>query len=372
MKIGLPKEIKQNENRVGITPMGVVELVRNSHEVLVESGAGLGSGFSDLEYEKAGAKITKNVEDVWKQEMIVKVKEPLKSEYKYFYENQIIFTYFHLAGLKDLTEELIKNKVVAIAYETVQTPDKALPLLRPMSEVAGRMAVIIASNLLLKNTNKDALGVLISGTPGTPKANITIIGGGVAGSSALRLAIAMEANVTIIEFNENRIRQLYETYGHKANILKSNYANIAKAVKESDVVISTVLIPGKLAPKLVTTEMVKTMKPNSVIIDVAIDQGGSVETVDHISSHADPTFIRHNVIHYSVPNIPGSVPRTSTIALTNATLTYVVEIASKGWKKAIQDNSALKLGVQTVNGKLVYKNVADSLNIQYTEIDNAI
>ncbi|AJM71894.1 alanine dehydrogenase [Mycoplasma yeatsii] len=372
MKIGLPKEIKQNENRVGITPSGVVELVRNGHEVLVESGAGLGSGFADEEYQKAGAKITTNAEEVWKQEMIIKVKEPLKSEYKYFYENQIIFTYFHLAGLKDLTEELVKNKVVAIAYETVQTPDRALPLLRPMSEVAGRMAVITASNLLLKNTTHDGLGILPGGSPGTPKANFTIIGGGVAGTAALRLAIGMEAKVTVIEFNENRIRQLHEIYGDKISILKSNHANIAQAVKESDVVISTVLIPGKLAPKLVTEEMVKTMKPNSIIIDVAIDQGASVETIDHATTHAEPTFIKHGVIHYSVPNIPGAVPRTSTIALTNATLSYAVEIATKGWKKAVEENMALKLGLQTVNGKLVYKNVADSLDMQYTEVDKAI
>ncbi|WP_434341913.1 alanine dehydrogenase [Mycoplasma putrefaciens] len=371
MKIGLPKEIKAQEFRVGLTPSNVIDLVKAGHEVLVEKGAGIGSGFEDAEYQQAGAKITDSVADVWKQEMIVKVKEPLKAEYKYFYPNQIIFTYFHLADQKELTDELIKNKVVAIAYETIQTSDRKLPLLRPMSEVAGRMAVLTACNLLTKTT-KDAIGMVVSGTPGTPKANFTIIGGGVAGASAARMASSIGANVTIIEFNEDRIRELYDLYADQATILKSNHKNIAEAVKNSDIVISTVLIPGKKAPKLVTEEMVKSMRKNSIIIDVAIDQGASVETIDHPTTHAEPTFIKHDVIHYSVPNIPGAVPRTSTIGLSNATIAYTLEIASKGWKQAAITNNAIKLGLQTTDGKVVYKNVAESLNLAYTNVDEVL
>ncbi|PPE05895.1 alanine dehydrogenase [Williamsoniiplasma lucivorax] len=367
MKIGIPKEIKSQENRVAITPSGVRELVKFKHEVYVESNCGLGSGYEDAEYIKAGAKVLPNASDVWKSEMIIKVKEPLESEYKYFYPNQIIFTYFHLASNKKLTEELLKSKVIAIAYETIRGKDGSIPLLRPMSEVAGRLAIINGMWYMFKTNN--GTGLLMNGTPGTEKANVTIIGGGVAGKAAANMAANLDCNVTVIEYDENKIRDLFDLFGNKVNLLKSNEANIEKAVINSDLVVSTVLIPGALAPKLVTEKMVKQMKKNSIIIDVAIDQGGSVETIDHATTHDNPIFKVHDVIHYSVANMPGAVPKTSTNALTNATIDYAVKIANGNLKELIKKDPGFKLGLQTIDGKLVFSAVADAHKLPYTNID---
>ncbi|WHQ37210.1 alanine dehydrogenase [Spiroplasma sp. SV19] len=366
MKIGIPKEIKAQENRVGVTPSGVIELVKHNHNVYVETNAGLGSGFSDEDYQKAGAIILDNPAEIWAKEMVIKVKEPLESEYKYFYEGQIIFTYFHLASNKTLTKALLNAKVTAIAYETIQLEDKSLPLLRPMSEVAGRLAVINATHFMFKTNG--GTGLLMNGTPGTERAKVTVIGGGVAGTAAADMAASIDCDVTLIEFNENRIRELYHLFGNKVHILKSNHANIEKAVLNSEVVISTVLIPGASAPKLVTEAMVKKMKKNSIIIDVAIDQGGSVETVTKATTHNDPIFIMHDVIHYSVANMPGAVPRTSTIALTNATIQYALVIANIDFKTLCKTQTAIRKGVQTFNGNLVVAPVAEAHNLDYVDV----
>jgi len=367
MKIGIPKEIKPQENRVAITPAGVKELIKNNHQVFVEKSAGIGSGFCDDDYKLAGAKIIDDAAEVWKNDMIIKVKEPLKSEYKYLYEGQIVFTYLHLASDKVLTEELLKAKVTSIAYETIQTPDGAIPLLRPMSEVAGRLAVINGMYFMFKTNGGN--GLLINGTPGTDRAKVTVIGGGVAGKAAARMAAAIDCDVTVIENCERKIRELHDLFGNKVQILKSNHYNIEKSVVVSDLVISTVLVPGASAPKLVTEDMVKKMQKDSIIVDVAIDQGGSVETIDHATTHENPTFRVHDVIHYSVANMPGAVPKTSTIALTNATIQYVIEIANNDIKKLIKSNEQIKKGIQTIEGKLVFKGVADAHGMSLTDID---
>ncbi|MEK0291154.1 alanine dehydrogenase [Caldifermentibacillus hisashii] len=370
MIIGVPKEIKNNENRVAITPSGVIQLIGAGHTVLIEKNAGEGSSFSNAEYEQAGAKIINSASEVWeKAQMILKVKEPLPSEYPYFRPGLIIFTYLHLANESQLARALIENKVTAIAYETLSV-NKTLPLLTPMSEVAGRMAVQIGAQYLEKS--EGGKGILLSGIPGVKRGKVTIIGGGVVGTNAAKIALGFGANVTIVDLNSNRLRQLEEIFGTRIQTLISNSYNIADAVKDSDLVIGSVLIPGAKAPKLVTEEMVKTMQPGSVIVDVAIDQGGNFETVDHPTTHDDPIFVKYGVIHYAVSNIPGAVPRTSTIGLTNVTIPYAVEIANKGLVKAITESEAIKSAVNVLNGKVTYEAVARDLGLTYVTVEDAL
>jgi alanine dehydrogenase len=370
MFIGVPKEIKNNENRVALTPAGVVSFLNAGHKVLVEKDAGIGSGFTNEDYAKAGAEIIDNVEQVWtKADMIMKVKEPLSSEYKYFRQGLILFTYLHLAAEPDLAQALKDKGVIAIAYETVSV-NRTLPLLTPMSEVAGRMAAQIGAQFLQKNNG--GLGILLAGVPGVNRGKVTIVGGGIVGTNAAKMAIGLGADVTIIDLSADRLRQLDDIFGNQIKTLMSNPFNIAEAVAEADLLIGAVLIPGAKAPKLITEEMVKSMKPGSVIVDVAIDQGGIVETIDHVTTHDNPTFIKHGVVHYSVANMPGAVPRTSTIALTNVTVPYALQIANKGVFKAISENAALYLGVNVANGEITYKAVAKDLGYNYVTVEKAL
>ncbi|MGG1677257.1 alanine dehydrogenase [Neobacillus sp. NRS-1170] len=370
MFIGVPKEIKNNENRVALTPAGVVSFLNAGHTVLVEKDAGIGSGFTNEDYAKAGAEIIDSAEQVWtKADMIMKVKEPLASEYKYFRQGLILFTYLHLAAEPPLAQALKDSGVIAIAYETV-TANRTLPLLTPMSEVAGRMAAQIGAQFLQKNNGGQ--GILLAGVPGVNRGKVTIVGGGIVGTNAAKMAIGLGADVTIIDLSADRLRQLDDIFGNQIKTLMSNPFNIAEAVAEADLLIGAVLIPGAKAPKLVTEEMVKTMKPGSVIVDVAIDQGGIVETIDHVTTHDNPTFEKHGVIHYSVANMPGAVPRTSTIALTNVTVPYALQIANKGVYKAIAENAALKLGLNVANGEITFEAVAKDLGYEYVTVEDAL
>ncbi|MGF6952806.1 alanine dehydrogenase [Neobacillus sp. B4I6] len=363
MIIGLPKEVKNNENRVALTPAGLISFVNAGHKVLVEKDAGVGSGFTNEDYANAGAEIIENAADVWSQaEMIMKVKEPLPSEYSYFREGLILFTYLHLAAEPALAQALKDKGVIAIAYETVAV-NRTLPLLTPMSEVAGRMSAQIGSQFLQKSNG--GKGILLAGVPGVSRGKVTIIGGGVVGTNAAKMAIGLGADVTIIDLSADRLRQLDDIFGNQIKTLMSNPFNIAEAVAEADLLIGAVLIPGAKAPKLVTEEMVKAMKPGSVIVDVAIDQGGIVETVDHITTHDNPTYEKHGVVHYAVANMPGAVPRTSTIALTNVTVPYALQIANKGVFQAILDNESLKLGLNVANGEITYEAVAKDLSYNF-------
>jgi alanine dehydrogenase len=371
MIIGVPKEIKDNENRVGLTPAGVSAYKQAGHRVLVETQAGTGSGFSDEDFSAAGAEILGSAKEVWQQaEMICKVKEPLPAEYGFFRENLILFTYLHLAPERELTEQLCAKKVVAIAYETIQTDDGSLPLLMPMSEVAGRMSVQIGAQFLEKPHG--GKGVLLGGVPGVTPANVVIVGGGIVGTNAAKMAVGLGAQVTILDINANRLRELDDLFQGRLRTLMSNQYNITQAVKEADLLIGAVLIPGSRAPKLVTEEMVKSMSPGSVIVDVAIDQGGSIETVDRITTHSEPTYVKHGVVHYAVANMPGAVPRTSTIALSNVTIPYGLQLANKGYRAAIAQNRALARGVNVLNGHVVYEAVATSLNLPYVPLDDAL
>jgi alanine dehydrogenase len=370
MLIGIPKEIKNNENRVALTPAGVVSFLNAGHTVLIEKDAGIGSGFNNEDYAAAGAEIIDSAEKVWtKADMIMKVKEPLSSEYKYFRPGLILFTYLHLAAEPALAQALKETGVVAIAYETVSV-NRTLPLLTPMSEVAGRMAAQIGAQYLQKNNG--GLGILLAGVPGVNRGKVTIIGGGIVGTNAAKMAIGLGADVTIIDLSADRLRQLDDIFGNQIKTLMSNPFNIAQAVAEADLLIGAVLIPGAKAPKLVTEEMVKAMKPGSVIVDVAIDQGGIVETIDHVTTHDNPTFEKHGVIHYSVANMPGAVPRTSTIALTNVTVPYALKIADNGVYKAISENPALLLGVNVANGEITYEAVAKDLGFDYVPVEKAL
>lgn len=366
MRIGVPKEIKNNENRVAITPAGVWNLKKNGHEILIEQDAGLGSGFADDDYHAVGAKIVHNAAEAWSTDMVMKVKEPLPSEYGYFRDGLIIFTYFHLAPEPVLTKALLDQNVIGIAYETVQLANGSLPLLTPMSEVAGRMAPQIGAQFLEKVYG--GKGILLSGVPGVSRGKVTIIGGGVAGTNAAKMAIGLGANVTIIDVNLERLRQLDDLFGNSITTLISNPYNIADAVKESDLVIGAVLIPGAIAPKLVTNEMVQDMTKGSVVVDIAIDQGGIFETTDRITTHEHPTYEKHGIVHYAVANMPGAVPRTSTFALTNVTVPYAIQIANKGFQQACLDNEALMKGVNTLKGYVTYKAVAESLNYPYKDV----
>jgi len=369
MIIGVPKEIKNNENRVAITPAGVMSFVQAGHTVIIEQDAGIGSGFTNDDYIKAGAQIIDNAKDVWAQaDMVMKVKEPLPSEYDYFRPGLVLFTYLHLAAEPELARALKEKGVTAIAYETVQV-GRTLPLLTPMSEVAGRMAAQIGAQFLEKP--EGGKGILLGGVPGVSRGKVTIIGGGVVGTNAAKVAIGLGADVTIIDLSADRLRELDDIFGNQIKTLMSNPMNIAQAVAESDLVIGAVLIPGAKAPKLVTEEMVKAMTPGSVIVDVAIDQGGIVETSDHVTTHDNPTYVKHGVVHYAVANMPGAVPRTSTIALTNVTIPYALQIANKGVRQAIADNPALKLGVNVAAGEITYEAVARDLGYNYVPVDEA-
>lgn len=367
MIIGVPKEIKNNENRIAITPAGVVAFVNAGHRVLIEDQAGVGSGFLNEEYLEAGAEIISSAADVYaRSEMIIKVKEPLPEEFDYIQEGQIIFTYLHLAAAPELAKVLMEKKVVAIAYETIQLDNGSLPLLTPMSEVAGRMAVQVGAQFLEKP--KGGRGILLGGVPGVPAADVVIIGAGIVGTNAAKMAVGMGAQVTILDKSADRLRYLDDLFGSKIKTLMSSPYNIEKAVQFADLLIGAVLIPGAKAPNLVSEEMVKQMKPGSVIVDVAIDQGGSIETIDRVTTHSDPTYVKHGVVHYAVANMPGAVPRTSTFALTNVTLPYALEIANKGYVQAIRDNKPLAVGVNVVNGYMVCDPVARALNLEYTNI----
>jgi alanine dehydrogenase len=369
MIIGVPKEIKNNENRVALTPAGVVSYVQAGHKVLIETNAGIGSGFTNEEYVAAGAVIIEDAGDVWTQaDMIMKVKEPLENEYKYFREGLILFTYLHLAADPELAKELLEKGIIGVAYETVQV-GRALPLLAPMSEVAGRMATQIGAHYL--QTTYGGKGILLSGVPGVERGKVTIVGGGNVGTNAAKMAIGLGADVTILDINADRLRQLDDIFGNSIQTLMSSPYNIAKCVAESDLVIGAVLIPGAKAPKLVTEEMIKTMKPGSVVVDPAIDQGGSIET-SIATTHDNPTFVKHDVVHYCVANMPGAVARTSTMALTNATVPYGIQIANKGIAKAIIENPALKLGINTAHGEVTYETVAKDLGYEYVPVEKAL
>lgn len=370
MIIGVPKEIKNNENRVAITPAGVVQLINAGHKVVIEANAGIGSGFTDEEYKQAGAEIVERASEVWEiAEMILKVKEPLPAEYVYFRKGLILFTYLHLANEPELAKALVENEVTAIAYETI-TVNNTLPLLTPMSEVAGRMAAQLGAQYLEKS--KGGKGILLSGVPGVKRGKVTIIGGGVVGTNAAKIAQGLGADVTIIDLNPARLRQLEDIFGSTVQTLMSNPYNIAESVKDSDLVIGSVLIPGAKAPKLVTEEMVKSMQPGSVIIDVAIDQGGNFETINYATTHDNPIIEKYGVLHYAVANIPGAVPRTATIALTNVTIPYAVQISSKGVVQAIKESEAIKTGVNVMNGNITFKAVAHDLGYDYVPVDEVI
>ena len=370
MIIGIPKEMKNNENRVSLSPSGVHALVEQGHTVIVEKSAGLGSYFEDVDYTEAGASIVNEQAEVWNVDMVMKVKEPLEEEFQYFKEGLILFTYLHLANEEKLTRALLENKVVGIAYETVQLPDRTLPLLTPMSEVAGRMSAQIGAEFLQKY--KGGMGILLGGVPGVSKGRVSIIGGGQAGTNAAKIALGLGADVTILDVNPKRLQELEDLFDGRVHTIMSNPLNIEQSVKDSDLVIGAVLIPGAKAPNLVTEDMVKEMRDGAVIVDIAIDQGGIFETTDRISTHDDPTYKKHGVVHYAVANMPGAVPRTSTIALNNATLPYAQQLASKGYLKAVQDNHALSLGLNTINGELTNKGVAEALNLSYTDIESAL
>lgn len=363
MKIGIPKEIKNNENRVGMTPDGVAELVKHGHEVFVQHTAGEGSGFADVAYEKVGAKILPTIEAVYDvAEMIIKVKEPIKPEYPLLKHGQLVFTYFHLACDLELTEAMVKSGAVCLAYETVQTADRRLPLLVPMSEVAGRMASINGAYYLQKT--KGGKGKLMSGVPGVKPAKVLVLGGGIVGEAAARMAAGMGAEVYITDISLPRLRQLDAELPANVHTLYSTEHNIRKELKDVDIVVGSVLVPGDKAPHLITRDMLKEMEPGTVLVDVAIDQGGCFET-SHPTTHSDPVYEVDGIVHYAVANIPGAVPNTSTAALTNATLKYALALADKGWKKACREDAALYKGLNVVEGKITFKAVADVWGMPY-------
>lgn len=370
MKIGIPKEIMNNENRVALTPAGVLTLTSAGHDVFVQASAGEGSSFADDEYKDAGATIVQTAKEAWAQQLIMKVKEPFEEEFDYLYEGQILFTYLHLASHEQLTKKLLEKKVTAIAYETVQTSNRALPLLTPMSEVAGYMATQLGAQYLEKT--KGGKGVLLAGISGVKRGKVTIIGGGVVGTNAAKLAVGLGATVTIFDLNPVRLKELNDYFGNSVNVLMSNPLEIAEAIAESDLAIGSVLIPGAKAPVLVTEEMVQSMGEGSVIVDVAIDQGGNFATSDRTTSHDDPIYVKHGILHYTVPNMPGAVPRTSTAGLTNATVPYILQIANKGYEQAAKDNDALRKGINIMQGKVTNEGVANAFNFEHTPIDDLL
>lgn len=370
MIVGIPTEIKNNENRVAITPAGVHELVRHGHKVLVQAGAGLGSGFSDVDYSTEGAEIAASADEVWAQsDLLLKVKEPIAAEYSKMRQGQVLFTYLHLAASQECTDAILKSGTTAIAYETVQLDNRQLPLLQPMSEVAGRLSAQIGAYQLMKNAG--GRGVLMGGVPGAPKAKVVVIGGGVAGEHAATMALGMQADVTVIDISLPKLRELDARFNGAVKTRVSTAYEIAAELRDADLVIGSVLIPGAKAPKLVTDAMVKGMKPGSVLVDIAIDQGGCFEN-SKPTTHDNPTFQVHNSTYYCVANMPGAVPATSTRALTNATLPYVVAIANKGWQKALSDDAALAKGLNAHAGVLTNKLVADALGMQSITVAEAI
>jgi alanine dehydrogenase len=370
MKISIPKEVKNNEFRVAITPSGVHELVSLGHEVFVENGAGEGSAISDDEFIAAGAQILGTAKEIWNSaEMVLKVKEPIESEYQFLRKDLLLFTFLHLAADLPLTNILTQKEVTGIAYETVQLPSRQLPLLAPMSEVAGRLAPLVGANTLLRQNGGN--GMLLGGVPGTRPARVTILGGGVAGTNATAVAIGMGAEVTVLDNNLNRLRELDALYAGRLRTIASNSFEIERSVRDADLVIGSVLIPGAKAPKLVTNALVKKMKPGSVLVDIAIDQGGCFED-SRATTHAEPSFKVHGSVFYCVANMPGAVPHTSTYALTNATLPYVKAIANHGWVKALRADPALALGLNTYSGAVVNEQVAVAHSMKSTPLQDAL
>ncbi len=370
MKIGLPKEIKDNEYRVGLVPGGVRALTDAGHEVFVERHAGKGSGFEDSNYENAGAKILETADDIWAEgDMIVKVKEPIAPEYPRMREDQVLFTYLHLAPEFELTRQMLERKVTGVAYETITDKKGTLPLLTPMSEVAGRMSVQVGATYLEKMNG--GRGILLGGVPGVPAADVVIIGGGVVGTEAAKMAVGLGAHVTIIDKNLDRLRELDDIFLSKIQTLASSRYQIHEAISHADLVIGAVLIPGASAPKLITRDMLKDIPNGSVLVDVAVDQGGCFETT-RATTHSNPTYYEEGVLHYCVANMPGAVPRTSTFALTNATLPYALDLANKGFERAIREDSGLAEGVNTFAGKLTYEAVATSQDLEYTALSSLI
>ncbi len=370
MKIGLPKEIKDNEYRVGLTPAGVHALVGAGHTLFVQKTAGDGSGFADEQYVKAGATMLDTADEIWEAgDMIVKVKEPVAPEYPRMRENQLLFTYLHLAPELELTKQMLERKVTGVAYETITDKQGRLPLLTPMSEVAGRMSVQVGATYLEKMNG--GRGILLGGVPGVPAANVVIIGGGIVGTEAAKMAVGLGAKVTIIDRNLDRLRQLDDIFLSKVQTLASSRYAIEEAISHADLVIGAVLVVGAAAPKLVTRDMLHLVPNGAVLVDVAVDQGGCFETT-HATTHSNPTYYEEGVLHYCVANMPGAVPRTSTFALTNATLPYALDLANKGFEKAIGDDAGLAEGVNTYAGKLTYEAVATSQNLEYTPLDSLL
>lgn len=366
MIVGVPKEIKNSENRVAITPAGVEALTKAGHKVLVEQSAGAGSGFDDTEYTEKGAQIAALASEVWSNaEMVMKVKEPLPEEYGYFRQGLILFTYLHLAPEAGLTKALVDSGVTAVGYETIQLEDGSLPLLIPMSEVAGRMAVQIGAGLLEKPHG--GKGILLGGVPGVKSAEVVIVGGGIVGTNAAKIALGMGARVTVLDVNASRLRYLDDIFGGRLNTIMSDSYHLEQAVRKADLLVGAVLIPGARAPRLVKEYMVQQMGEGSVIVDVAIDQGGSIETIDRITTHANPTYVKYGVVHYAVANMPGAVARTSTLALTNVTMPYALQIANLGIKEAALRNVALSRGINVAGGYVTNPAVADSLGYAFTD-----
>ena len=367
MIIGVPKEIKNSENRVGMTPAAVRELVNRNHQVYVQHTAGEGSGFSDEAYQQVGAEILPDIATVYQQaEMIVKVKEPIAEEYALIQENQLLFTYFHFASSEALTHAMLERGAVCLAYETVELPDRSLPLLVPMSEVAGRMAIQEGAKYLEKPMG--GRGVLLGGVPGVRPGKVLVLGGGVVGTQAAKMAAGLGADVTIMDINLNRLRYLADVMEKNVFTEFSNAYNIQQAIREADLIVGAVLIPGAKAPHLISRAMLKDMKPGTVLVDVAVDQGGCIETCKP-TTHENPTFVIDEIVHYCVANMPGAVPYTSTLALNNATLPYTLQLANKGWQQACNDNPSLKLGLNIVHGKVVYEAVADAFGLPFESVE---
>lgn len=370
MVIGVPAEIKNNENRVALTPAGVTELRKRGHTVYVQVNAGSGSGFEDEEYIAAGATMLPTIEAIYGiAEMIMKVKEPIRSEYDLIKENQLLFTYFHFASSDELTQAMLAKGAICLAYETVERPDRSLPLLVPMSEVAGRMAVQEGAKYLEKPMK--GRGILLGGVPGVKPANVLVLGGGIVGTQAAKMAAGLGAQVTIMDVSLARLRYLSDIMPPNVQTMMSNEYNIRDMIKICDLIIGAVLIPGAKAPHLITREMLKEMRPGTVLVDVAVDQGGCIETC-RPTTHEDPTFIIDGVVHYCVANMPGAVPYTSTLALTNATLPYALQLADKGWQQACRDNTDLKLGLNVVGGKVVYQGVAEAFGLPLTDVNSVL
>lgn len=366
MIIGVPKEIKTNENRVALTPAGAFELVKRGHTVHVQSTAGNGSGFSDEDYREAGAEIQPDIESTYAiAEMIMKVKEPIEKEYKLIKKDQLVFTYFHFASYEPLTKAMIESGAICLAYETVELEDRSLPLLVPMSEVAGRMAIQQGAKYLEKPSG--GRGVLLGGVPGVPPGKVLILGGGIVGTQSAKMAAGLGANVTILDINLARLRYLADVMPANVTTMYSNEYTIRRLIKNHDLIVGAVLIPGAKAPNLINREMLKDMRPGTVLVDVAVDQGGCIETTKP-TTHSDPTYVIDDVLHYCVANMPGAVPYTSTNALTNATLPYALKLADKGWVQACKEDDSLKLGLNVVQGDVVYKAVSDAFDLPYVDV----